>query len=404
MNIFSTMRIALTALLVNKGRSVLTSLGIVIGVGAVIAMVSAGNGFRDFLDNGLRRVGTNLIIIKGGGRTQQGIVTDPTTLSFEDAKAIRSKVGHLLQKVAETQMTQRIVSTRHVNHATVLVGSMPELREIRAWNMKRGQFYTKEHVANAASVCLLGHATWKKLFPDKPDPIGETVRVGNVQLRVIGVLEEKGRMPTGADQDDQIFLPVTTLQRKITGNDKLTIILTAAKSESQIAKAKDEIVKLMRERHQIKPGAKEDFDVSTVSEMANLAVIVTAAMQILIALMMGISLLVGGIGIMNIMLVSVTERTREIGIRMAIGATPANVLSQFLIEAIVLALVGGILGIVLGLASAVAVAHYVDWPLVIQPEMVIAAFLVAASIGIFFGFYPARKASRLDPIESLRYE
>jgi putative ABC transport system permease protein len=404
MSFLSAIRVALNALLVNKGRSMLTSLGIVIGISAVIAMVSAGSGARYYLDDRLESVGKNLILIKAGSRTQQGIVADFTPLKSKDAAALRKQVGPLLLGVAETAMTQRIVSTRNVNHRTVLVGSTPDLKRIRKWKMAYGRFYTEDDVQRTAPVCLLGQTARKKLFPDQPDPIGETIRVGHVQLRIIGILEEKGRSPTGADQDDQVFLPITTLQRKVTGDDNIAIIVAATRSETQVEKAKAEIVRVMRESHHLKDGATEDFDVSTVQEMAELALIVTRVMQLLIVIIASISLVVGGIGIMNIMLVSVTERTREIGIRMAIGATPADVLIQFLIEAVVLALVGGIIGITLGIGGAVGLAHFANWPVVVQPEIVALAFLVAAAVGIFFGYYPALKASRLDPIEALRYE
>ncbi|HEV3204561.1 MAG TPA: ABC transporter permease, partial [Gemmataceae bacterium] len=397
-------RVALTALLVNKGRSMLTSLGIVIGISAVIAMVSAGSGARYKLDDRLESVGKNLILIKAGSRTQQGIVADYNPLKSDDAAAIRKQMGPLLVGVAESQFTQRIVSTPNINHGTLIVGSVPDLKRIRNWKLAYGQFYSEEDVKRLAPVCLLGQSVRKKIFPDRPDPIGETVRVGHLQLRVIGVLEEKGRSPTGADQDDQIFIPITTLQRKLTGDDSIAIIVTATKSEEMIEKAKGELIRVMRDRHHIKPGGTEDFDVSTVREMAELAVILTTTMQILIAIIASISLVVGGIGIMNIMLVSVTERTREIGIRMAIGATPGDVLIQFLIEAVVLALVGGIIGITLGIGGAVGLAEVANWPVVVQPPVVLVAFLVAAGVGIFFGYYPALKASRLDPIDALRYE
>jgi len=382
----------------------LTSLGIVIGISAVIAMVSAGSGARYKLDDRLESVGKNLILIKAGSRTQQGIVADYNPLKSEDAAAIRKQLGPMLVGVAESQFTQRIVSTANVNHGTLIVGSVPDLKRIRNWKLAYGQFYTDDDVKRLAPVCMLGQTARKKLFPDRPDPIGEVVRAGHLQLRVIGVMEEKGRSPTGADQDDQIFVPITTLQRKLTGDDSIAIIVTATRSEEMIEKAKDDIIRVMRDRHHIKVGGTEDFDVSTVREMAELAVILTTTMQVLIAIIASISLVVGGIGIMNIMLVSVTERTREIGIRMAIGATPGDVLVQFLIEAVVLALVGGIIGISLGIGGAVGLANVANWPVVVQPAVVLIAFLVAAGVGIFFGYYPALKASRLDPIEALRYE
>ncbi len=404
MSFFSAIRVALAALLVNKGRSMLTSLGIVIGISAVIAMVSAGTGARFKLDDRLESVGKNLILIKPGSRTQQGLVADFAPLKIEDAQAIRKQVGALLVGVAESQMTQRIVSTAAGNHITLLVGTVPDVQRIRNWTMAYGRFFSDEEVNRVAPVCLLGQTIRKKLFPDKPDPVGEKIRVGQLQLRVVGVLAEKGRSPTGADQDDEIMMPITTIQRQVTGDYNVSLIVTAAKSEDLINKAKDDITRVMRERHHIRAGATDDFDISSVREMAELAVILTNTMQLLIAVIASISLLVGGIGIMNIMLVSVTERTREIGIRMAIGATPADVLIQFLIEAVVLALVGGIIGITLGIGGAIGLAQVADWPVVVQPSIVALAFLVAAAVGIFFGYYPALKASRLDPIEALRYE
>ena len=404
MSFFSAIRVALAALLVNKGRSMLTSLGIVIGISAVIAMVSAGSGARFKLDDRLESVGKNLILIKPGSRTQQGLVADFAPLKIEDAQAIRKQVGPLLVGVAESQMTQRIVSTAAGNHITLLVGTVPDVKRIRNWSMAYGRFFSDEEVNRVAPVCLLGQTIRKKLFPDKPDPVGEKVRVGQLQLRVVGVLAEKGRSPTGADQDDEIMMPITTIQRQVTGDYNVSLIVTAAKTEDLIDKAKDDITRVMRERHHIRAGATDDFDISSVREMAELAVILTNTMQLLIAVIASISLIVGGIGIMNIMLVSVTERTREIGIRMAIGATPADVLIQFLIEAVVLALVGGIIGITLGIAGAIGLAQVADWPVVVQPSIVALAFLVAAAVGIFFGYYPALKASRLDPIEALRYE
>jgi putative ABC transport system permease protein len=271
--------------------------------------------------------------------------------------------------------------------------------------MSLGRFYSEEDVKGFAPVCLLGQVARQKLFPDTPDPIGKEIRVANLaRLRVVGVLGEKGRAPTGADQDDQVFVPITTLERLIARDAPIQVIVATAKSEELVDRAKEEIIRVMREQHHLKAGASDDFDVSTVQEMSELAVVLTRTMQLLTAVIASISLLVGGIGIMNIMLVSVTERTREIGIRMAIGATPWDVLRQFLIEAVVLALVGGIIGITLGLAGAVALAHFIDWPLVVDPKAVALAFGVSAGVGVFFGFYPARKASQLDPIEALRFE
>jgi putative ABC transport system permease protein len=406
MSFLSAIRVALAALLVNKGRSFLTSLGIVIGISAVIAMVSAGSGARYKLEDRLDSVGKNLILIRPGSRNQQGITgTDFQPLTSDDADAIRKRVGMLLTGVAESQMAARLVSARNLIHGTGIVGSVPDLKEVRNWKMSFGRFYTDEDVKKAARVCLIGQTVRRKLFSDRPDPVGQYINVGQIQFRVIGVLAEKGRSPTGADQDDQVFMPISTMQNLLLGGKKdVAIIVTAAKNESMLDKAKEDITKVLRERHHLKSGASDDFDVSSVREMAELAVIVTTVMQILIAIIASISLVVGGVGIMNIMLVSVTERTREIGIRMAIGATPMDVLVQFLIEAVVLALVGGVIGITLGISGAVGLGRLANWPVVVQPAIVLLAFLVAAGVGIFFGYYPALKASRLDPIEALRYE
>jgi putative ABC transport system permease protein len=404
MGLFAALRVALDALLVNKGRSALTSLGIVIGISAVIAMVAAGAGARSKLDERLESVGKNLILIRPGGRTQSGVQADTAPLTSADAAAIRRQLGGtLLAAVAETQVIQRVAATPTHNWPTMIVGCTPDLQSARQWAVAQGRFLTEDDVKKVANVCLLGHSAKQRLFADRPNPLGQFVRIDNVQFRVVGVLAVKGRSPTGADQDDQLFVPLTTLQRKLAGNDRLTLVVASVRSENLIERAKEEITRILQEQHHLKPGA-EDFDVNSVQEMAQLAVIMTSTLQVLIAVIASISLLVGGIGIMNIMLVSVTERTREIGIRLAVGASASDILVQFLLEALALAFVGGVLGILLGLLAAVAMAEIAGWPLVVSPFVVAVAFLVSAGVGVFFGYYPARKASRLDPIEALRYE
>jgi putative ABC transport system permease protein len=404
MDFFSAIRVALSALLVNKGRSALTSLGIVIGTSAVIAMVSAAGGARQKLDERLDNVGKNLILVRPGTHTQAGAIADLKPLTNEDAAALRKQLGHtFLQGVAEVQVTMRVASTRTHNWFTMIVGTHPDMRRVRGWTMELGRFFDEEDIKKRAAVCLIGKTVRDKLFPDMANPLGQLIRVDRLQMRVIGVLSPKGRSPTGGDQDDQIFVPLSTMQRKIAGHESISIILSSVPDTSLIDRAKEEITRVLREKHRVKPG-QEDFDVSSVQEMAELAVIMTRTMEILIGIIASISLLVGGIGIMNIMLVSVTERTREIGIRMAVGATPGDVLIQFLIESIVLALVGGIIGISLGIAGAVALALFAGWPVYVDPSMVLIAFVVSGGVGVFFGYYPALKASRLDPIEALRYE
>jgi putative ABC transport system permease protein len=403
MGFFTAFRVAFAALLVHKGRSILTSLGIVIGTGAVIAMVSAAGGARKKLDERLDNVGKNLILIRAGSRTQNGALADIKPLTNEDASVLRKQLRHLIQGVAEVQPTIRLVSTRAHNCITMITGTSPDMRRVRNWPVTEGRFLTEEDLKKQAAVCVLGQTVRDTLFPDHTNPIGQTVRVERLPLKVVGVLEAKGRSPIGGDQDDQILMPLQTLQRKLTGEESLSQILTAVDSMDKLDKAKEEINRVLREQRHVKPG-QEDFDVSSVQEMAELAVIMTRTMQILIGVIAGISLVVGGIGIMNIMLVSVTERTREIGIRMAIGATPADVLIQFLIEAIMLSLVGGLLGITLGSLAAIGLAWYADWPIFVDSNMVMLSFAISAGVGVFFGYYPALKASRLDPIEALRYE
>jgi putative ABC transport system permease protein len=274
---------------------------------------------------------------------------------------------------------------------------------VRGWKVQTGRFVSVEDVKKMAPVCAIGLTVQKKLFGHRTDILGQTVHVGHVPLRVVGVMASKGRSPTGVDQDDQIFLPLSTLQRKITGQERIYLVLTATPSQDQIEKAKADIVRVLRARRHVPPG-RETFDVNSVYEIADLARVVTTTLQLLVAIVASISLVVGGIGIMNIMLVSVTERTREIGIRMAVGATPGNVLVQFLLEAVALSLAGGLLGVALGLGGAIGLARLTGWPVVISPVAVLVACGVSGAVGVFFGYYPAWKASRLDPIEALRHE
>lgn len=403
MGFWAALQLALGGLLAHKGRSVLTSLGIVIGTSAVIAMVSAAGGAREKLDERLDNVGKNLILIRPGSRTQHGTLADVKPLTNDDAAYVRKHLRGLVTGVAEVQVSMRMVSTRVRNCTTMVTGTVPDMKNVRAWVMDAGRFLTDEDVKKQASVVVLGQTVREKLFPDNPNPVGQIVRVDRMTFRVIGVTKAKGRSPIGGDQDDQIFIPVSTLQRKLVNADSLAMIITSIADMDQLEKIKDELNAVLRDRRRVKVG-QEDFDVSSVQEMAALAVIMTRTMQILIGVIASISLLVGGIGIMNIMLVSVTERTREIGIRMAIGATPADVLIQFLMEALMLSLAGGVIGVSLGIAAAFGLALVAGWPVFIDYRMVGLSFAVSGAVGVFFGYYPALKASRLDPIEALRYE
>jgi putative ABC transport system permease protein len=405
MSFLTALRQALSSLLVHKGRSALTSLGIVIGIGAVIALVAAGEGARQKLDERLESAGKNLIIIRPGGHGfAPGLSTDFVPLTSKDADAIRKRVGSHLLGVVPWQVTPRVASTRTNNWRTIVVGTTPDFRRVGEWRVARGRSFDEDDAKKLAPVCLLGQTARRKLFPAQADPVGEMVRIGALRVRVIGVLAPKGFTPLGVDQDDQIFLPLAVLQRKVVGKESLAMILANARSAEDIEPAKAEIVKVLRLEHRLRPGMGNDFDVSSVQELAELAVVVTRTLEILVAGIAAIALVVGGIGLMNIMLVAVTERTREIGIRMALGAAPRDVLVQFLLEAVVLAFLGGIGGVMAGLVLAVALARAANWPIIVSPGAVLLAFGVTAAVGIFFGYYPALRASRLDPIEALRYE
>jgi putative ABC transport system permease protein len=403
MRLPAAVRVAFRALLVHKGRSALTSIGIIIGIGSVIAMVAAGDGVGRKLDERLATIGKNLIVVRAGARVKTGVIADPTPLTRDDAAALRKQLGHRLTAVAEMQLAQREASTRDASRSFLLCGTTPELRVVRGWDVTAGRFLSRADLTQAAAVCVLGDTVRQKLFPDDPAPLGKVVRVERLPLRVVGLLAAKGRSPAGADQDDEILLPVTTLQRKVVGAERVNVILTAVPDADQIDPAVEAVTRVLRRAHRVKPG-QEDFDVSSVREMAELGYVVTGSVQALVAVIASLSLLVGGVGIMNIMLVSVTERTREIGLRMAVGARAADILAQFLTEAVLLSVSGGLLGVSAGVACAAALAWAVGWPLVIAPAAVLLAVGVSAGVGVFFGFYPAWKASRLDPIDALRYE
>jgi putative ABC transport system permease protein len=403
MTFLSAVRVALTALLVHKGRSALTALGIVIGTAAVIALVAAGEGARFKLDERMGTVGKNLILIRAGAHTSSGAVANLAPLKSTDGEVLRRRLGPILRGVAEVQHTQKTARTGSRHWSVLVSGTIPAMQAVREWKLAAGRYFTAEEVRAFANVCVLGETVRQKLFPNEPAPVGRFLRIDNLRLRVIGQLAPKGRTPAGGDQDNEVFVPITTLQRKLVGEERINIILTAVNDDRLTHRAVQEITQTLRENHHVKSG-EEDFDVASVQEMAELAYILTDTLQVLVAIIASLSLVVGGIGIMNIMLVSVTERTREIGLRMALGATPGAVLTQFLIEATVLALAGGLIGISLGLGAAFSLAVAVPWPLVISPTAVLIAFGTSGAVGIFFGFYPAWKASRLDPIEALRYE
>lgn len=404
MNFFATFDTAVNALSVNKGRTALTSLGITIGIAAVIAMVAAGTGAKAKLDEALGSIGPNLVVAMSGSQTRSGLrVKAQPAFTQDDAEAVRRELAPFINGASEITQMPTLVSSETGTYMTALVGGVPEIFRIRRWKFKDGRPYNEEHVKRQDKVAVIGKTIADKLFPNV-NPVGKTLRANGHRFQVIGVLEPKGVSITGADQDDIIMIPISTLLRKVMGEDKSILLVAEARSTELVDEVAAGMDRILRARHRIRPGEDPDFTVNSIRDMASLAVIVTNTLSLLIFAIASISLVVGGIGVMNIMLVSVTERTREIGIRMAVGARTSDVLSQFLTEAVILALIGGGVGITLGAACAYAISLVAGWEFVISPTSVAVAVLTSAGVGIFFGFYPARKASMLDPIEALRYE
>ena len=404
MSILMTLRIALKALNRNKLRTMLTMLGMIIGVGAVITMVALGKGAQTTIEEQVKAAGTNMITITAGNFSQGGVRMgqgQSTRLRPEDAEALREVPG--VQFVVATTETRGQVVAGNQNWNTRTEGTDVEMPMIRSWPIKYGSFFTAQDVRAAAKVAVLGSLVSETLFGPDVDPTGETIRIRSQPFRVIGVMSSKGQSGTGQDQDDVIFTPYTTVMKKLQGQQHINrIVVSAATPEVQpVAEA---IAAVLRIRHEVMPGDADTFTVRTLEEMANMRSETARTMGTLLAAIAGVSLLVGGIGIMNIMLVSVTERTREIGLRMAIGARGKDVLLQFLVEAVVLSLFGGMIGIAFGFGLAEAAERFLQWPTTIPANAIGMAFGFAAATGVFFGFYPARKAARLDPIEALRFE
>ena len=406
MPLFMILRVALKALGRNKMRTSLTMLGMIIGVAAVITMVALGSGAQQSIEDQIKSAGTNMITVAAGNWSSGGVrhgAGSATTLSIDDAEAIREQIQGV-QYVAAGVNTRGQVVFGNQNWSTRIQGADVEFPLIRFWPTELGTFFTPTDVSAAAKVAVLGTIVRNTLFGEGADPVGQTIRIRNQPFKVIGVLAVKGPGSFGEDQDDTIFVPYTTVQKKLRGIRYIQSITVSAMSAAQTVAVADEIGALLRVQHGLIPGDEDDFRVRTLEEMASVRSETTRTMTSLLASIAGVSLLVGGIGIMNIMLVSVTERTREIGLRMAVGAKGKDVLFQFLVEAIVLSLLGGAIGIGLGVALSQGITQFLEWPTTVSPNAVAVAFGFAAATGIFFGFYPARKAARLDPIESLRFE
>jgi putative ABC transport system permease protein len=405
MRIAPTFNVALRALRRNKMRSVLTALGIIIGVGAVIAMVGIGNGAKAQVEAQIASLGQNVILIFSGSTTSSGIRTGwggAGTLKIEDAEAIRREVPGVVG-VSEEVVSTTQVAAGNQNWFTRIFGESADYFDIRQWPLADGAPFTAQDVRSANKVCVIGRTTATQIYGNE-NPIGQILRIKNVPFTITGVLTPKGLSPQGVDQDDIVVMPYTSAMKRVIGGTTLRNINVQIGDPGQIPAAQQQIINLLRQRHNIRPGRDDDFTVRTQQEIAEAATAASKVMTVLLGAIAGVSLLVGGIGIMNIMLVSVTERTREIGVRMAVGARGTDILTQFLIEAVTLSSVGGIIGIVCGIGASSLLSIYAHWPTLISIASIAIAFLFSAAVGVFFGFYPARKAAALDPIEALRYE
>jgi putative ABC transport system permease protein len=402
MRFVATTVIALRALRRNKLRSFLTALGIIIGVAAVIAMVSIGNGAKALVEAQVASLGRNVITVFPGSTTSAGVRTgwgNASTLTPADADAIQREVQGVVSISPEIRVRQQILANG-LNWNTQVQGESPDFLSVRAWNLSQGAMFTESDVSSAGKVCVIGATVAEKLFPDS-DPVGATLRVRDVPMRILGVLEQKGFNMNNQDQDDVVIIPYTTCMRRIARRDFLSLILVEAVSSDAMASIQDEITALLTQR---RGGREPDFTVRNQLEVAERATETTTVMTQLLGAIAGISLMVGGIGIMNIMLVSVTERTREIGIRLAIGAHDQDIRLQFLIEAMILSSLGGILGVALGIGASQVISQTKGWPVLVSSDSVLVAVIFSAAVGVIFGFYPAHKAAQLDPIEALRYE
>ena len=405
MDLFVIVRVSLRALRRNKLRSLLTILGIVIGVCAVITLVNVGNGAQISIENAISSLGTNLLIIFPGSITKAGMRVgygSVSTLTVEDAHAIQDECSaiHMVSPVA-SEAAQVVFQNQ--NWRTTILGVNPDYQRIKNWSLKSGEFFTPQDVKAATKVCLLGSTVFQQLFGGQ-DPVGQVIRVKRIPFKVVGVLTSKGQTTFGQDQDDVIITPYTTAQKRLSGINYVSMLMASAVSIDLMGEAQEQIRNLLRQRHSIRKEEDDDFTVRNLADLTSVFSIITRSLTILLGSIASISLIVGGIGIMNIMLVSVTERTKEIGVRMAVGATRKDILFQFLLEAVLLSLLGGFSGILIAIALTTAIAYFSGWSVPVSIFAMLLAFLFSAGVGIFFGLYPARKASLMNPIEALRYE
>ena len=413
MNLLLTFRVALRALAKNKMRAGLTVLGVVIGIAAVTTMVSIGQSASGLVQGQFEMLGTNVILIFPGSQQRGGVRQGLNiSLTAEDSDAINAECPSVLAASPLVGAGGQIIYGNENWSPKEMHGIGVNYLVVRNWELKHGGFFTDRDVASASKVCVLGQSVVKRLF-QTANPLGETIRIRNIPFEVIGVLAEKGANMVGDDQDDIVLLPYTTVRKRLYGSNFRDVhaIFASARSVSLMQDAEREINQLLYERHRIPPGEPPDFMVQNTTEIANVLGVITGTLTMMLASIAGISLLVGGVGIMNIMLVSVTERTREIGIRMAVGARGKDILRQFLVEAVLLSCIGGVIGFGLGVAASTGATMLINsfttgtkWPIIVSFQAGVVAILFSATVGVFFGYYPARRASRLDPIEALRYE
>lgn len=406
MNLTNLFKIALRALANNKMRGFLTMLGIIIGVASVITMLAIGQGSKKSIQAEISEMGSNMIMIQPGGDIWGGVRQEASsmeTLKLEDYQNIVDETRYVAAVSPSVNSSGQVIYGAN-NAPTTIYGISPDYMEIRRYEIEDGEMFSEQDIAVAAKVCVVGKTVVDNLFPGGENPVGKVVRFQKLPFKIVGVLESKGYNSMGMDQDDLILAPYTTIQKKVLAITHLQGITCSALKEEYTEQAIDEISEILRRNHKLKTDEDDDFTIRSQQELSSMLTSTTDMMTVLLAAVAGISLLVGGIGIMNIMYVSVTERTREIGLRMSIGAKGIDILAQFLIESILISVTGGLIGVILGVGSAIVVNQVAHFPIYIQPWSVLLSFLVCTATGIFFGWYPAKKAAQLDPIEAIRYE
>ncbi len=406
MKILNLIKIALKAMSLNKMRTFLTMLGIIIGVASVITMLAIGQGSKESIEKQISDMGANMIMVFPSSGSQGGVRLDASSmqrLTMVDVRAIKEQVGNISAVSPFVSSRGQVVSGSN-NWPANIQGVDVDFLSIRKMDLKEGVMFSDRDVRSAAKVCVLGKTVVKNLFPNNESPLGKTIRFNQIPFKVIGVLNEKGQNTFGQDQDDVILAPFTTLQKRILAITHVQSIYTSAASEAVSAIAVEEIISILRQSHGLRQNDQDDFQVRSQQELISTISSTSQMLTVLLSAIAGISLLVGGIGIMNIMFVSVTERTREIGLRMAVGGKGRNILTQFLMEAIIVSIGGGLIGVTLGVSISLLIGKAASWPVIITENSILISFIVCAVVGVFFGWYPARKAANLDPIEALRYE